>query len=746
MRRLAIFSLSFAAAAAAYVWLLPADVALWIALGAGVLFVALRFLRGKMARRACIAALGLAVGLLWCSGYAHFRIEPLQALCGENRELTAEISAYPEQTRYGCRVLARIGTGRIMLYLDEEGEMLSPGDRVKFCAEVVDVSDGGEEENFYFQSRDISLLAFQDGALEIEKVERRPLRVYPSLALQAMRSKITELFPADTEAFMRALLTGDRSGLSYQVRNEMSVTGISHIIAISGMHVSLIIGFLMLLCFQRRRLVAAVGIVTMFFFAAMLDFSPSVTRAVLMNTVLLLAPLLRRENDAPTSLSFALLIILVLNPWAIASLSLQLSFGAMTGIFLLAPRAYQWLIGLFRYDALRERHPLLAVFARTAAVSLSTTFGAMIFTTPRVAAAFGTVSVISPLTNLLIMSVISMIFLLGFVVLPLGFLLSPLGSVAAWMLSWAVRIVLGIVGLLARVPFAAVYTNRIYVVAWLATAYLMIGVFLLLRSHRPLALVLSLTVTLAGTVLFCVLDHAQTSVTALDVGQGQCILLQSNGVNIAVDCGGDSGDEAGETLARELLMSGSSELDALILTHYDSDHVGGVGQLMARLDIGCIFMPDISDDSGNRQMLEREAEERGIPIEYVRVDEEISFAGGSVRLFAPDHSFSDNEGLAALMSVEEYDILITGDMDAKAERELLREHTLPDLEVLVAGHHGSKYSTDAQLLEQTAPEVVVISVGDNSYGHPAQETLDRIAACGAMVFRTDLDGDITILR
>ena len=98
------------------------------------------------------------------------------------------------------------------------------------------------------------------------------------------------------------------------------------------------------------------------------------------------------------------------------------------------------------------------------------------------------------------------------------------------------------------------------------------------------------------------------------------------------------------------------------------------------------------------------------------------------------------------MSDGEYDILITGDLDSDGEAALLAQYDLPDLEVLVAGHHGSKYSTSARLLRQTTPEMVLISVGENSYGHPTQEVLNRIAAIGAAVLRTDESGDITITR
>ena len=141
------------------------------------------------------------------------------------------------------------------------------------------------------------------------------------------------------------------------------------------------------------------------------------------------------------------------------------------------------------------------------------------------------------------------------------------------------------------------------------------------------------------------------------------------------------------------------------------------------------------------------AERCGTEIVFVTEDLTLDFSGGSLRLFAPVLPGSRNCGLAALMSAGEYDILIPGDMPATAERVLADTHSLPQVEVLVVGHHGAASSTAPELLQAVSPEIAVISVGaDNSYGHPAQAVLDRLTEAGAAVYRTDQAGDITITR
>ena len=201
---------------------------------------------------------------------------------------------------------------------------------------TADVTETGN--SLYLASNDILLLGFARGEAEWEHPARVSLRYAPQRALLAVQRTITNCFPADTAPLAIALVTGDTSGLPYALQTAMSDAGISHIVAVSGMHVTLLLGVVRLLCLRRRRLTAGVGITVMVFFAAMLGFRPSVTRAVVMNAVLLLAPLLGRENDGPTALCFALLLLLLPNPRAIANVGLQLSFAAVR----LRPRAAHW--------------------------------------------------------------------------------------------------------------------------------------------------------------------------------------------------------------------------------------------------------------------------------------------------------------------------------------------------------------------------------------------------------------------
>ena len=231
--------------------------------------------------------------------------------------------------------------------------------------------------------------------------------------------------------------------------------------------------------------------------------------------------------------------------------------------------------------------------------------------------------------------------------------------------------------------------------------------------------------------------------TVLNVGQGQSIILQSKGRTFLVDCGGSYADDAADMAAERLLSMGIDRIDGLILTHYDKDHAGGVEQFLTRIRADALYFPEweVEDPIGQKLGTMRGVQliDRDIILEY---------DGVKITLVTSVRVNSNNESsLCILFQTDNCDILITGDRSIAGELELLEKLEVPKLEVLVAGHHGSKNSTGQALLDATRPQVVVISVGENNgYGHPAEEMLQRLEALGCIILRTDQNGSIIIRR
>ena len=234
-------------------------------------------------------------------------------------------------------------------------------------------------------------------------------------------------------------------------------------------------------------------------------------------------------------------------------------------------------------------------------------------------------------------------------------------------------------------------------------------------------------------------------VTVLDVGQGQCILLQSEGRSFLVDCGGDNASGAADLAAETLLSQGISRLDGIIVTHFDADHAGGIPYLLTRIQADTVFLPDILDENAVGEKIGSYCDNKPI---HVKDDLFLTFGQSKMTLFAPDSRNMGNESsMCVLFQTQNCDILITGDRGTLGEMMLLHKTQLPKLEVLIAGHHGSASSTGDKLLMQTMPEYVLISVGrNNRYGHPAGSLLERLQKYDATVYRTDQNGTIIFRR
>lgn len=747
MRKLMWFTLGFGASCALGVYLYLDS--FWLLLIPSILVMAAAFwLKGKrkFLRPVAAVALGAAVGIVWFLGYNAIYLQNAREVDGQTVDLTAVASDYSYDTAYGAAVEGKIkleGTEYSAVIYLPRNMSAAPGDIIEGTFRLR-YTPGGLDNATYHRGNGIFLLAYPSGWTEVTEAERIPLRFYPAVLRKNLIQTANDCFPSDTAFFARALLLGDRTDVDYETNTAFKVSGISHIIAVSGLHVSILFSVVFLFTGKRRVLTSIIGVPIVLLFAAVAGFTPSITRASLMQILMMLALLFDKEYDPATALSFACLVMLAVNPMVITSASFQLSGGCMAGIFLFSARIRAWLDS-FRFWRKWKGKSLKMQFRTWLCSGISVTLSAMFFTTLLGACYFGAVSLIGIVTNLLTLWVITFIFY-GIMAVCLLAIFWQWGAAAlAWLISWPIRYVLIVAKTLAAFPLAAVYTKSIYIIFWLALCYLLILVFLCARKRQPHVLiccgVIGLCVALGLSWVEPLLDGGR--MTVLDVGQGQCVLLQSEGKNYLIDCGGDS-DAAAADLAAELLLSqGISRLDGLVVTHYDRDHAGAVANLLSRVPADAVFLPETVDDDGMMQSIVD-----GCDGAQMMVTSDLRLAWGSseMTVFAPVLSGSSNEsGLSVLFRGENCDILITGDMNTLGER-LLVQKQLPELTALVVGHHGSDSSTGEALLAATKPEYAFISVGDNSYGHPHEDVLDRLTAFGCKIYRTDDNGTIIFRR
>ena len=753
MRVLATVGFSFAAGL--FLTLLPWDGWQLYAAGALALASLLWALLGRGTphlRRVLLVLLPLMVSLLYFSAYRALVRQPVQALCGGEHDFSAAVCDWPEATERGAKVTIRLHGllgAKAVYYGDDDLLSLRPGDALSGTAWWNDVAAIGDGDLRQFSSRGVYALLYDRDTLTVQPAPDMPLGYAPQYAAKALRDKLAQLWDDPSVlGFLTAELTGDKSLLPESDYVAMQETGLAHIFAVSGLHCAFLVTLLSLLIPPtHRRTLCAVASAVLVFYMLLTGLSPSVARACVMQLFLLSAPLFRRGSDPLTSLAAALTVILLVNPYAVGSVSLQLSFAATLGMVLLSGRLYKSFTGWYRG---RNRAVRVALFFLAA--NLAATLGALVFTAPLTAYYFNILSLVAPLAGLLAVPAAGYAFMSAFVSALLGLVWTPLGLLAGYVPLLLVKYILWVAHLLLAVPYHAVYFTNVYLRVWLLYVYAaFLGCAVTPDGKRKYALASALTVLTLAACLWLNSRWQQYGAfraDVLDVGQGESVALCSGSEAALVDCGSsNSYVDAGSVAADALQSAGIRRLSSVIVTHYHADHTNGLTEVLTRLPVDTLYLPDIEDEYGVRDRLVSLAAHQGADVVFVTEPTRIALGEAVLTVYPPLLTTGDlnEQGLTALATAGDFDLLITGDMAGQTEQLLAQTYLLPDVEVLVVSHHGSRYSSDESFLRAITPDNAVISVGDNRYGHPAEETLRRLQAVGATVWRTDQQGSIRIV-
>jgi len=749
MRKLATLAFAFSAGVFLAQYLLPLRWQIPLCL-ACLALGALGFLKtGTVRLRIFLIAAGLAGSLAYNWAYVQIVQTPAEALAGTSlTDVTMTLCDTPVSTEYGAKATVLLHLNglhgvKAVYYGTVDLLELTPGCTVSDDVRFMSASHIREDDITAFTSRGVFLLAYSGGNARTDRGTADSARWLPERAAQALKAQIARLYSGDTAGFLTGIITGDTGSISDEACTDLSEAGIYHILSVSGMHCAFLLSMVTFLTGRhRRRLVAGIAIPLLVFYTLLTGAQPAMVRSSIMLTLLLLAPLFGRDSDPSTAMASALLVILLQNPFAAASVGMQLSFGAVAGLYWVAP-------GLNRLFLGTDKQHGRAV--RFLSATVATSLGATVFTAPLCAYYFNIFWLVSPLSNLLCLWAATLIFTLGLPVAALSFL-APLAAKGLGLVLMAlIWYLLEMTHLLVKIPYHAVYFSNPYLKYWLFYLYGLFGAAYLIKppARRKYAVAAGLAaLSLFVTVQLGRLQYSRDGldIMVLDVGQGESVLLASRGHFALVDCGSkNSWYSPGDIAVDQLRSMGCGELDYLMLTHYDSDHIDGVAQLLSRMTVSRLLLPDTQDDAGLREVILSAADRYDVPVEYVTEETRWTLGETGLTIYPPlgtDPEVDNDQGLTMLATCGAFDLLVTGDMSSKTEQTLISTYALPDIEALVVGHHGSKSSTSEELLDALLPEVAAISVGSNSYGHPTPQTLHRLTKAGVAVYRTDRQGTI----
>ena len=749
MRKLATAALAFSAAVFLANFILPAGRLPGLAAVSALLGTALALLRRRWLRPAALALVFFAAGLLEYAAFCHLTLDRARIYAGETREITGVVLEYPDEYAGYCRLRVRTDTAdmpRFKAIVYDNKKVFAdtePGQHIRFTAKisVADTLFGKPYDNYLINGYYWKMSIKGDEALGAFSFTPQsiPVRLHRLLC-----ERVDQVFPAESRAFLKALMLGDKQ--EFYEDDALYVTlsraGLMHVAAVSGLHIAFLVGLLLLL-FGNGRRGALCSIVLIWCFVLVTGSSKSALRAAFMQTLLLLAPILRRENDPVTSLSAVLALILAACPFAAGSVSLQLSFAAMAGILCFAERIRSRLL---KPLPKKLRHGAAAYVPDVIASSLSV----MVFTVPLTALHFSYVPLLAVFANLLCLWAVSFCFCLAWAACLVSFV-PLLGSAAVWVCALLVRYILFCARLIAASPYAVLYMETKGALAWLLTSYALLLLTFLVRGRLALRVLLPGCVSLALLVL--IIMYSERSYrerdwfSVLNVGQGQCVAVLAGEDTVVIDCGNSSNlDDAGSIAGEYLLSRGRRRIGLLILTHLHEDHADGVVRLMETVPVERVILPAQGED--HTELFDKIlacCTRHGTELLETGRDAEETCGRIALRLYdVPPAGKNDVHSLMVRATIGDTDLLVTGDATRKQERAVLDRADFTGTELLIAGHHGSKNAASEELLEEAGGSLAIVSVGYNNYGHPAPETLSRLAAYGYSVRRTDGEGTVEI--
>ena len=594
---------------------------------------------------------------------------------------------------------------------------------------------------------------------------------------------LAQVLPEPQASLAQGIILGIRYTIPTQIKANFVQTGTAHILAVSGVNLSIIAGMLVSIGIwlfgKRRYLYIWLALSIIWLYALLTGMQPPVVRGAIMASLFLVAELLGRQRTAITSLAFAAALMVGLSPQLLFDASFQLSFLAMAGLIFLAP-PFQTL-GRKAVNTTIGDEGVGRALANIITDSFSVTLAATIAVWPLIAHYFGIISFAGPLATFLALPAMPGIIATGALAGLIALLALPIAQVIGW-LAWLFTSYM----LLVVDGFASLSLSSIEVVsvgtAMISAYYSVLATAIWLSSNKRLGAQMSkaktwlrsaagkssdlasrlpkrwvipplLVAAILASVAATSMPDDNLRISSLNVGEGDAILIQKGNQQVLVD-GGPSPQALTLGLGDKMPFWDRT-IELVILTHPHSDHITGLVEVLQRYKVKQVLYPDLDYESPLYEEWLRLIKERDIKFTLTQAGQEIDLGDGVIiKVLNPKtppltgtESDIDNNGVVLRLSLGRVSFLLTADIEQAAESKLIEQRVELASTALKVGHHGSDTSTTPQFLAVVDPKVAIISVGENRYGHPSVEVMKRLKQRlgSENIFRTDEQGTIEFI-
>ena len=653
--------------------------------------------------------------------------------------------------------------GKVRVTLGEWTDQLSYGDIIRFRGRLREPpglrNPGGFDYRAYLNRKSIYGLVFLQKADIIQIVERKGGHPFLSHVIWPMKRSMTRTLERNLTgppaALLKGVLLGERRNVPRSIEEIFRDSGVIHVLAVSGLHVGLVV-FIFFNLFRALRLpfnwavMFTLCVILLYVFLA--GSRPPVVRAALMAAVILIGFTLERNVDLLNTISFAGLVVLIISPQSLFDPGFQLSFAAVLSIVYFYPRLKEWIPLFFQRQHTWWRRWLFG----GGLVSLSVQLGIA----PIVAYYFYRIPVQSLLTNVIVVPWVGLVLSLGFAASVFGEFCSQIGLLFN-ACNW-----LALTGLLKTVTFFAslpISTINIpqpslpFLLGYYGVTGLLVNVRRVNRARRWL--VIALLAAANYCLWTCALNENRNSltVTFLDVGQGDAAFVRFPGGKTMLIDGGrrscyfDCGERILDPFLRK---SGIRRIDAVLVTHPHSDHLGGILKILRDFHIGQLLDSGVKHRSTLYDEYIELVEQKGNSRRILRAGDRIDgFHPVRIRVLHPTDAFVSQEGWAPYglnngsivvrLDYGKVSFLFLGDVEVETDRPLLKQKDLLKATVVKVPHQGSITGSSQELVEAMQPSVAVVSVSEgNRFGHPSDAVIGRYEKCEARIYRTDRHGAI----
>ena len=539
-----------------------------------------------------------------------------------------------------------------------------------------------------------------------------------------IKAIIKEKLPSETGDLLLAILLGDKKDLSEQIQINFKNSNLSHMLAVSGAHVSYIIIGLTYITqnsIMGKRKARVFCIFFLIIFMAITNFTPSVTRACIMAILTLVSEILYKKADIYTNISISALIILLYNPYSLLDLGFKLSFGGTIGIVI--PKMY------FSFPV-----KLLNYIKQMALVSIC----ANIIIIPIIMNNFNTVSLTFLVSNILASPILAIIVIVGFSIIIISIISHSLSNLLVFWLNPILNLLIKISSFCSKLPFAKilVVTPYIFNIIFYYTIILYLVNYNELKQFIKKKTVILLSIILIlSNFIFYILPQ-DLKIYFIDVGQGDSTLIVTpSKKTILIDGGGSESFDVGEkVLLPYLLDRRIRKIDYIMISHFDTDHCKGIFTVIENLKVKNIIISKQAEKSENYKKFKEIVANKKINIilvkagDKIKIDKYIYF-----KILFPTEKLImqnplNNNSIVSQLNYKSFKMLFTGDIEEIAEKEILNlQKDKLKSTILKVAHHGSNTSSTQEFINSVKPELALIGVGkNNTFGHPSECVVEKL--------------------